>query len=73
MHIQTIGLSVIRRNNLPILKFSPNFNTFFLYGSEMLGLNRESRGMRLRNEGNFECVLYVNCASAFYICFHFTL
>lgn len=28
MYIQTIGLSVIRRKNLPILKISPNFITF---------------------------------------------
>lgn len=65
MHIQTIGLSVIRRNNLPMLKFSPN--TILLCEGEILGLPRESRGMRLRNEGNFEYILCVSCASAFYM------
>lgn len=32
MHIQTIGLPFIRRKNLLILKISPNFNTFFVWG-----------------------------------------
>ena len=53
MHRQTIGLSMTRRKNLPILKISPNL-ALFSPVSGLLDVNREHRSMRLRNEANVE-------------------
>ena len=53
MHRQTIGLSMTRRKNLPILKISPNL-ALFSPVSGLLDVNREHRSMRFRNEANVE-------------------
>ena len=67
MHRQTVGLSMTRRKNLPILKFSPNCSTF-LPVSGLLDLNREHGRMRLRNEAHVQCMsVCQHCAHTFYI------
>lgn len=64
MYIQTIGLSVIKRRIFPYEKIS-ELVLFVCAGVGCWNVNRESKGMRLRNEAYFECSVCEHCPNVF--------